>query len=58
MVEGRLQKIALMWMPKQKRARGRPKKKLVGRNEAGHERKKPKWKPVGRQEAMSRRRTT
>jgi hypothetical protein len=26
MVEGRLLKIALKWMPKQKRARGRPKK--------------------------------
>jgi hypothetical protein len=26
MVEGRLSKIALKWMPKQKRARGRPKK--------------------------------
>jgi hypothetical protein len=26
MVEGRLPKIALTWMPKQKRARGRPKK--------------------------------
>jgi len=27
MVEGRLPKIALKWMPKRKRARGRPKKK-------------------------------
>jgi len=27
MVEGSLPKIALKWMPKQKRARGRPKKK-------------------------------
>jgi hypothetical protein len=26
MAEGRLRKIALKWMPKQKRARGRPKK--------------------------------
>jgi hypothetical protein len=26
MVEGRLPKIALKWIPKQKRARGRPKK--------------------------------
>ena len=26
MAEGRLAKIALKWMPKQKRARGRPKK--------------------------------
>jgi hypothetical protein len=30
MVEERLSKIALKWMPKQKRARGRPKKKLDG----------------------------
>jgi hypothetical protein len=27
MAEGRLSKIALKWVPKQKRARGRPKKK-------------------------------
>jgi len=29
MAEGRLPKIALKWMPKQKRARGRPKKNWV-----------------------------
>jgi hypothetical protein len=29
MVEGRLPKIALKWMPKQKRARGRPKKNCM-----------------------------
>ena len=40
--EERLPKIALTWMPKQKRARGRPKKKKAGRNKEGHERKKPK----------------
>jgi hypothetical protein len=39
--EGRLHKIALKWMPKQKRARGRP-KKLDGRYKEGHERNKPK----------------
>jgi hypothetical protein len=42
MAEGRLPKIALKWMPKRKRARGRLKKKLDGRNKEGHERKKPK----------------
>jgi len=42
MVEGRLPKIALKWMPKQKRAREIPKKKLDGRYKEGHERKKPK----------------
>jgi len=42
MAEERLPKIALKWMPKQKRARGRPKEKLDGRNKEGHERKKPK----------------
>ena len=42
MAEGRLPKIALKWMPKQKRARGRPKKKLDGRYKEGHERNKPK----------------
>jgi len=31
MAEGRLPKIALKWIPKQKRAGGRPKKKLDGR---------------------------
>jgi len=29
MAEGRLHKITLKWMPKQKRARGRPKKKWM-----------------------------
>ena len=29
MAEGRLPKIALKWMPKQKRARGRPKKNWI-----------------------------
>jgi hypothetical protein len=29
MAEGRLPKIALKWMPKQKRARGRPKKNCM-----------------------------
>ena len=38
MVEGRLSKIVLKWMPKQKRARGRAKKNWM----KGHERKKPK----------------
>jgi hypothetical protein len=42
MAEGRLPKITLKWMPKQKRARGRPKEKLDGRCKEGHERKKPK----------------
>ena len=41
MAEGRLPKIALKWMPKQKTARGRPKKKMDGRYKEGHERKKP-----------------
>jgi hypothetical protein len=30
MAEGRLPKIALKWMPKQKRARGSPKKNWMG----------------------------
>jgi hypothetical protein len=30
MAEGRLPKIALRWMPKQKRAQGRPKKNWMG----------------------------
>jgi hypothetical protein len=42
MAEGRLPEIALKWMPKQKRARGRTKIKLDGRYKEGHERKKPK----------------
>jgi hypothetical protein len=32
----------LKWMPKQKRAQGRPKNKLDGKYKEGHERKKPK----------------
>jgi hypothetical protein len=35
-------KIALKWMPKQKIARGRPKKKLDGGYKQGHEQRKPK----------------
>jgi hypothetical protein len=42
MAEGRLPKISFKWMPKQNRARGRPKKKLDGMYKEGHERKKPK----------------
>jgi len=42
MGEGRLPKVALKWMPKEKRARGRSKKKIDGRYKEGHERKKPK----------------
>jgi hypothetical protein len=38
MAEGRLPKISLKWMWKQKRAQGRPKKNWM----EGHERKKPK----------------
>ena len=38
MVEGRLPKIALKWVPKKKRARGRPKKNWM----EGHEGKKRK----------------
>ena len=41
MAEGRLPRIALRWMPKQKRARGKTEKKLDGRNKEGHEREKP-----------------
>jgi len=42
MTVGRLPKIALKWIPKQKRAQRRPKKKKPGgRNKEGHERKKP-----------------
>jgi len=40
MTEERLPKIALKWMPKQQRARGRPKKNWM--EGYGHERKKPK----------------
>jgi hypothetical protein len=42
MAEGRLPKIKLKCMPKQKRTRGRPKKKLDGGYKEGHEQKKPK----------------
>jgi len=39
MVGGRLPEIALKWMPKQKRARGRPKKnRMEGIREAMNER--------------------
>jgi hypothetical protein len=42
MAEGKLPKIALKGMSKQKRARRRKKKKLDGRYKEGHEQKKPK----------------
>jgi hypothetical protein len=39
MAEGRLPKIALKWVPKQKRARGRPKENwMEGIKKAMHER--------------------
>jgi hypothetical protein len=39
MTEGRLPEIALKWMPKQRRARGRPKKNwMEGIKKAMHER--------------------
>jgi hypothetical protein len=41
MAEGRLPKIALKWVPKQKSMR-KTEEKLDGRNKEGHERKKPK----------------
>jgi len=41
MAEGRLPKIALKWMPKQKSTR-KTEEKLDGRHKEGHERKKPK----------------
>jgi hypothetical protein len=41
MTEGRLPKIALKWMPKQKRARGR-RRKTGWKGKEGHEKKKPK----------------
>jgi len=47
MAEGRLLKIALKWMPKQKRARGRPKKNwMEGIRKAMNERnlKEGQWK--------------
>jgi hypothetical protein len=42
MAEGRLPKMALNWMPKQKRATRKTEIKLDGRYKEGHERKKPK----------------
>jgi hypothetical protein len=39
--EGRLPKIALKWMPKQKNTR-KTEEKLDGRNKEGHERQKTK----------------
>jgi hypothetical protein len=47
MAEGRLPKIELKWMEKQKSKR-ETEEELDGRNKEGHERKKPKRKPVGR----------
>jgi len=41
MAEGRLPKIGLKWMPKQKSTR-KTEEKLDGRYKEGHERKKPK----------------
>jgi hypothetical protein len=48
MAEERFPRVALSWMPEQKRARGRPKKKLDGRSKEGHEREKPARRAVGR----------
>jgi hypothetical protein len=42
MVEGRLLKIALKWMPKTKDSTRKTEDKLEGRYKEGHERKKPK----------------
>jgi hypothetical protein len=42
MAEGRLHNIALKWMPKQKRAKKKTKKKLDGRYKEGQERNKLK----------------
>ena len=42
MAEGRLLKIALKWMPKQKESARKTEEKLDGRYKEGHERKKPK----------------
>jgi hypothetical protein len=42
MAEGRLPKIALKWMPKQKRARGRPKKNWMEVIRKAMSEKKPK----------------
>jgi hypothetical protein len=41
MAEGRLPRIALKWVPKQKGMR-KAEEKLDGRYKEGHERKKPK----------------
>ena len=41
-VEGRLPRIALKWMPKQKDGTRMTEEKLDGRYKEGHERKKPK----------------
>jgi hypothetical protein len=58
MAEGRLPKIALKWMPKQRRAK-ETKDELDGRNKEGREGKNPRRRPVGRQGAVeSRCRTT
>jgi hypothetical protein len=51
MAEGRLPKIALKWMPKQKRPRGRPKKKgMEGKKKITNERnlKEGKWEDRNR----------
>jgi hypothetical protein len=42
MAEGRLPKIALKWMPKQKESTRRAEEKLDGKYKEDHERKKPK----------------
>jgi hypothetical protein len=42
MAEGKLPKIALKWMPIQKRVRGRPKKSWMEMYKEGHKTKKPK----------------
>jgi hypothetical protein len=48
MEEGRLPKIALKWIPKQKSSTRKTEEKLDGMYKVGHERKKPKERPVGR----------
>jgi len=55
MTEGRLPKIALKWMPKQKKSARKTDEKLDGRYKEGHERKKPKRRSVGRYEAVESR---
>jgi hypothetical protein len=42
MVEGRLPKIALKWVPKQKKSTRKTEEKLDGRYKEGYEQKKPK----------------